>query len=128
MPDGSYRTGCEWRRLESPLVELDPALDAYASRHGLTVTRSYHGWPLRALTWGGAIRRSVQISLANEHDLRLNISAVAWQHDGSRRHWRNQVIRSSALVSQLQDRFAAILDSAVQRANSWSHRDLSLVT
>ena len=128
MPDGSYRTGREWRRLESPLLELDPALDAYATRHGFSITRSYHSWPQRALIWGDFIKRSVQISVANEHDLRLNISAVAWQDDGSRRHWRNQVIRSSALVSQLQDRFAAILDSAVQRANSWSHRDLSLVT
>jgi hypothetical protein len=128
MPNGVHGSERDWKRLESPLVELDPALDAYASRHGLTLSRNYHSWPQRALTWGDEITRSVHVYLANEADLTLTVWAVAWQDHDSGRHWKNQVIRDSVLASQLQDGLSAVLDRAVQIVNSWNRRDLEPVT
>lgn len=48
---GWYGTEEEWKRIESPLIEIDPIIDEFAREEGLRVTKNLKDWPERSLRW-----------------------------------------------------------------------------
>lgn len=52
MPNGDYGPHEEWDRLEEPLCRADPVIAAFSQRRELSISRNYHNWPERTLSWG----------------------------------------------------------------------------
>ena len=67
MPNGFQDSELEWQRIEAPLLRVDPILDAFASAHGLGISKNYHNHPERSLTWGTDLRRLIQLYLADSN-------------------------------------------------------------
>src|SRR2546430_16910392 len=94
MPNGHHHgSEEEWNRLEAPFREIDPAVQAFARRHGLRLTTDYHDWPERSLRWGGDIERLIQIYLHDEQRLTWNLWLCASQDRGRERFWKTQFLR-----------------------------------
>jgi hypothetical protein len=126
MPNGYYGPGPreDWERLESPLKKLDPALAAFASAYQLNLTRNSGNWPERSLSKVDDLHRQVQIWLADEARLTLNVSASAWQDRDHRRYWRCRILRTGVKWRALRRELESLLSTGLQMALSWTVEDL----
>jgi len=70
----------EQRRVEAPLLVADPVIEAFASEHGLRITRNYKNWPGRWIQWGKEVRCSMNIYLSDEKGPSWNVSLSASQY------------------------------------------------
>ena len=127
MPNGFHGTAEEWERIEAPLKRLDDTLADYAKRHGLALSRNYHNWPERSLRWGAAIERFVQIYLANEKQLTFNLWLCAFEDRGSKRYWKQRVVKECVPIDEIEKNLEPLLDAARTEVDAWSSDELESV-
>ena len=120
MPNGRYGSNEEWDRLEAPLLEMDPALEEFAMRHGMSIGRNHHSWPERSLRWGSAPERLIQIYLADEKRSTWNIWLCASEDRAGRRFWKQEFLRREVPMREVCPVIEALLDEALEIVGSWS--------
>jgi len=128
MPNGYHGTDEDWKRLEAPLCEIDPAIHAFAKRHLLKVTRNYHDWPERSLRWGRDVERIIQIYLHDEQRLTWNFWLCAIQDRGQERFWKKQFLRQAVEMSEISPMIDLLLDEAYVAVNGWRPEDFEFAT
>ena len=110
----------EWRRLQQPLIELDPVIDSFAQAIDVPVTKNLKDWPGRAMQWGGDIRCLIQIYLADQTDLSWNIwLCCSNDRDGSR-YWKREFLVEKKPVQDFRDRLPDLLAEGHARLIEWS--------
>jgi hypothetical protein len=128
MPNGHHGSGEEWKRLESPLGDIDAAVEAFARRHGMAIGRNYHSWPERSLRWGSDPERLIQIYLDDEAHLTWNLWLCASQDRGRQRFWKRQFLRQNIPMGELSPDIEHLLEEAFLTVNSWRLEDLEPAT
>jgi hypothetical protein len=129
MPNGFHGASDEWKRLEEPLLKLDPKIDQFARQHGLSLTKNYHNWPERSLVLtDGGIRRLIQIYLESEKTLKLNIWLCVSEDRGSERFWKRQFLLKDAPVEEISIHVESLLQEALNTVLSWKTSDLDFAT
>lgn len=128
MPNGFHGSRDSWDRIEGPLRSLDPALEAFAHDHGMSLGRNDHGWPERSLRWGQPVGRLIQIYLDDEERLTWNVWLCASEDRPSGRHWKHEYLRSGVPIGEISGDLGALLDEARRLVERWSPRDLEPVT
>ena len=79
--------------MESPLLEIDPVLEAFADKYQLTLTKN-HKWPERSISWGDPVRRLLQIYPQDEKHPAYNLWLCASE---------DRVLRQAAYIDALHD-------------------------
>ena len=128
MPNGFYGTDDEWRRMEAPLVVVDDVLIMFARAHQMQITKNYHEWPERSLTWGTRIRRLIQLYAAESDQPTFNLWLCASQDRGLSRFWKREFLFEKKPLAAFADRLPALLEEARNKVNSWEERDLEFAT
>jgi len=117
---GWFGTREEWRRLEAPLLEVDPVIDAFAGESGLAVTRNNKDWPERSIAWGDEIRCLIQLYLADPAGVTFNLWICASADRGGKRYWKQETpIRQQRLPEFRQDLPSRLLEAREQLL-AWS--------
>ena len=124
MPNGFHGPDDAWRRMEAPLLGLDPVLERFARDQGLAIRRNHHNWPERSLIWGEPIRRLIQIYLEDEETLTWNLWLCASEDRGSSRYWKNAFLLRAAPIEDLERTLPDLLEEARRRVDSWSSDQL----
>lgn len=106
---GWYGTPGEWRRLEQPLLDIDPVLEAFAREHCLAVTRNHKNHPERSIHWDNGIRCLMQLYLADEASLTFNFWLCASQDRGGERYWRQTTPRKGKRIEEFRDALPSLL-------------------
>lgn len=128
MPNGFHGSRESWDRIEAPLRPLDPVLEAFARRHGMSLGRNHHDWPERSLRWGQPVGRLIQIYLEDENRLAWNLWICASEDRPSGRYWRRELLREAVPIEEISSNLVVLLDEARQIVERWSARDLEFAT
>lgn len=125
MPNGLQGSPAEWDPLEAPLRPLDPAVEAFAERHGLELVVNDRGWPSRRLKWtDGGIERRIDVFLQDEEAGTLAVWAAAWIDAGDDRLGRSEWLRERVDPDELAGEVDAVLEAARRSALGWDRADL----
>jgi hypothetical protein len=114
----------EWRRIEAPLVAIDPALRTYAQNHGMSMDRNHQDWPERSLTWGGPVKRLIQIYLEDKKSLTFNLWICASEDRGKERYWKNEFVKHAVSIEEISNNLPELLEVARTRVEAWKSSDL----
>lgn len=117
---GWYGTKEEWDRLEAPIKILDAALDRFADANGLSIVRNYKSWPSRAMTWGESVHCLIQIYLADEQSLGVNLWICASQDRDGGRYWKREFLCKNSAVDRLLPQLPVRLEDAKAKLDEWS--------
>ena len=124
MPNGFHGTREAWDRMEAPLRALDPVLEAWATRHGMSLSRNSHAWPERSLAWGAPVERLIQIYLEDQDRLTWNVWICAFEDRPSGRHWKREFLRSDEPIARIDTDLERLLGEAARIVDGWSTDDL----
>jgi hypothetical protein len=105
---------------EAPLKLLDPELDRFARKHGLTVTKNLKDWPERSLVWGTDVRCLIQVFLVDQSALTLNLCLCAWQDRDGSRFWKNETPRKEERASEMAADLLDLLEAGKCKLDLWS--------
>jgi hypothetical protein len=128
VPNGFHGSSDTWDRIESPLHSLDPALDAFAQEHGLSVSRNARGWPDRSIRWGHPVNRLIQVFLESEDRLTWTLWACASEDRDAERYWRHVSLRKAVPIDEIASDLPALLNEAKRTLEAWSSSDLEFAT
>ena len=125
-PDGVVHAG--WERIEAPLVELDEAFAAFASRHGMSLRRNYHDWPERSVIQEGEVTRLIQVYLDDEARLTFSVWLCASQDRGDERFWKSDYLARGVSAGVLAANLHIWLEQGWARLQGWNANDLVFAT
>jgi hypothetical protein len=128
MPNGFQGSDIEWRRIEAPLLQLDPVLQQFADSHNLILSRNYHNEPERSVRWDNGVQRLIQLCLEDSDRLTLNLWLCAFQDRGGARYWRREHLVKAKSLSEFSERLPSLLDEAYAIVNSWTADSLEFAT
>ena len=128
MPNGFHGSRETWDRIEAPLRPLDPALEAFAHKLGVPLTRNSRNWPERSLRWGEPVSRLIQLYLEDEDRLTWTLWVCASEDRTSARYWRRESLRKDVPIEEISSHLASLLDQAHQLVTRWSSKDLEFAT
>jgi len=118
---GWYGTKEEWDRIERPLLEVDPIIEAFAKEYGLPIGRNHKDWPERSLVWGDEVRCLIQLYLADEKSLTFNLWLCVSEDRGSKRYWKHETPIKQMQVPDFKDSLAAQLKEGRRKLLEWSN-------
>jgi len=114
--------------MEAPLVAVDAVLIMFARAHQMRITKNYHEWPERSLTWGTTIRRLIQLYAEDSDQPTFTLWLCASQDRGLSRFWKREFLFEKKPLAALADLLPALLEEARNKVNSWEKRDLEFAT
>ena len=119
---GWYGTSEEWIAFEAPLLAIDPSVERFAGRHGLTIMRNHKDWPSRHLSWrtSNGVAASIQLWLDEGGVPELTLWAVASQDRQAARYWREQKLIASQPVTKVLADLPALLEEAHALVLEWA--------
>lgn len=117
---GWYGTKEEWERIEGPLLEVDPIIDAFAKEHALSVTRNHKDWPERSIVWGNEVRCLIQLYLADEASLTFNLWLCASEDRGKKRYWKQETPIKQMRVPDFRNDLAYQLREGRKKLVEWT--------
>jgi hypothetical protein len=115
-----YGTREEWERIERPLLDVDPIIEAFAEECGLPVSRNHKGWPERSIVWGRDVRCLIQLYLADETLLTFNLWLCASEDRGNKRYWKQATPIKQMRIPDFKSELAAQLRQGRTTLLGWS--------
>lgn len=116
----------DFENLESDLRTLDSVLENYAKKHHMLLTKNYHNWPERSLTWTDENKKLIQIYLADENKHTYNFWICASRDLDGQRLWKQDYLVKEESFTKLSDALESRLDKALDMLSSWKNKDLVL--
>ena len=116
---GWYGTREEWERLEAPLLELDPAISAFAAEHALALSKNDKDWPGRSLNWADKPSCLMQLYLADADALTWHLWLCCAEDRGRERFWRQERLIDGEPVSSFAPRISDLLNKGYHRLEGW---------
>ena len=115
-----HRTEQEWAHIEKPIKLLDHEIARFADKHGINISKNKKDWPERSLRWGNDIQCLIQVYLADQDTLTLNLWICASQDRGKQRYWKREFLIHEAQVSDVENSLFGVLELGKQRLDLWS--------
>lgn len=131
MANGGYfGTKDEWRRIEAPLIAIDPVFEKFAAKHHLSVTKNYKDHPERSVKWDrrSGVRYQIQLWLVDEKRLTFNLWICASEDRDSKRYWKQELLIEEKKISEFEGALPSLLEDAYGRLRNWSARELEFAT
>ncbi|HET8551202.1 MAG TPA: hypothetical protein VFM97_01845 [Gammaproteobacteria bacterium] len=128
MPNGFHGPNEQWDRMEAPLLTLDAELEAFAKTFDLGLSKNYHNWPERSLTWSDGVDRLIQIYLADEEAMTFNLWLCASQDRGRERYLKKEFLIKEKPIGCIANRLNELLEQAKGRLEGWKAADLEFAT
>jgi len=125
-----YFSEKEFRKLEAPLIEIDPILLDFARRHNMQLDKNAKGWPVRELNWdlNSVTSRGKQIAIfVSPEGKNYDFCLAAGEHRGNENHYRKKMFHEHSPWSVIQANLANDLENAFKEGQSWKFEDLPLV-
>lgn len=123
---GWHGTQEEWRRIEAPLLGIDPVMEAFATQHGLVLSKNLKDWPSRHVEWGADVRCLIQLYLVNQHALTFSLWLCASEDRGNMRYWRQEKAINEMRLSEFSSALAEHLQSGRTKLLEWSEDSAQL--
>ena len=117
---GWYGTKEEWERIERPLLDVDPIIEAFAKEYDLSVSRNHKGWPERSMVWGKDIRCLIQLYLADEKSLTFSLWLCAYEDRAGKRYWKQETPIKERKVPDFKNDLASRLRKGRSKLLEWS--------
>lgn len=125
MPNGFHGSEKKWEALESPLPEIDAALELFSQSKNLNINKNYHNWPNRSLSWESqGINRKIEIYLETGNPKTYNICLYSWQDKDGNRYWKKEFLKEKATFSEILNNLQNLLKESYTIVESWSENDL----
>jgi hypothetical protein len=128
VPNGYHGGEADWSRLEAPLRDIDPILEAFASAKQLTLTRNLRGEPERSLHYSSAVRRLIQLYVESASGPTFNVWVCASEDRGLERYWKRDFIARSVTPDELRKSLETWLEAAHDQLLRWNSEDLVFAT
>ena len=128
MPNGFSGTNEEWERMEAPLLAVENVLADFAATNGMQITKNYHEWPERSLTWGTRIRRLIQLYAAESDQPTFNLWLCASQDRGLSRFWKREFLVEKKPLEAFAPGLLQLLEEARSKLDSWTEEELEFAT
>jgi hypothetical protein len=128
MPNGFHGPRVHWEALEMPLRALDDELRAFAERYGLALSSNSRIWPDRSIVWGGAVRRLIQIYLADQERVTYSVWLCASEDRGSKRYLRREFLKESVPIGEIAENLPAMLEHGRVLLEGWTSESLEFDT
>lgn len=129
MPNGFHGKNEEWDRIEAPLRLIDDSLRDFAKRNSLQVSRNYHNWPERSLTWSDrGVRKLIQVYLQDDKAMTFNFWLCAHLDKHGARHWKQLSLKKNAPFTDIRDNLVGLLEEGLNVLSSWNEADLEIET
>ena len=125
MANGFYGSKSEWDRITIPLERLDPVLEKFARAKGLTLGKNTKNWPDREFRWEDALRRLIQVYLADQEQLTWTMWICASEDRSSRRFWKQQTLIDAVPIEDLESQLADVLETGWKAVRQWAASDLT---
>lgn len=122
MANGWYGTPDERQRIEAPLILLDPALERFAAKHSLSLTRNHKDVPERSIEWGSDVSCLIQLWVHGAESLGIHVWICASQDRARDRYWKQEFLCKDAPATDLALRISDLLQIAKSRLDEWSAR------
>ena len=122
VPTGLHGPKNEWERIEAPLRKVDPIIESFGQRHGLSATRNYHNWPERSLRRRGALRRLIQVYLAETDTLTWHVWICASEDRSDGRYWKSALLGKNLSTGEMQSGMERLLEESWVQLARWSRR------
>ncbi|AWZ00320.1 hypothetical protein RHODOSMS8_00767 [Rhodobiaceae bacterium] len=119
---GWHGTREQLERLEASLKTMDPDFCSFASKYNLDLKKISKDGPVRFLEWGKEVRCLIQVYLADETDLTLNLWICAFQDRAGKRYWKKELIRTEVSARQLAEELAELLETGKHKLDQWASR------
>lgn len=116
---GWYGTPEEWRRLEAPLLEIDPLLTRFASAHGIHLSKNAKDSPERSLRWGSNPSFLIQVYLEEQVGPSWNLWLCCSEDRASSRYWRKDFAVRGAPVESFKPELLTLLEESFARVEAW---------
>ena len=117
---GWHGTQEEWRRIEAPLLSIDPAMEKFATQHGLVVHKNLKEWPSRHVEWGTEVRCLIQLYLVSQTKLTFSLWLCASEDRGNMRYWKQEKAINEMPLSEFSDALVEHLKSGRAKLLLWS--------
>ena len=118
---GFYGTREEWERMEKPLLEVDPIIQAFAKEFGLAVSKNHKDWPERSIVWGDEVRCLIQLYLVDKNSLTFNLWLCASEDFGSKRYWKHDTLITQKHIPEFREKLASLLRESRKILLDWSN-------
>ena len=128
MANGIQGSQEELSRLEAQLKTLDSELSEYAVRQSMSLTKNYHSWPERSLTWTEGNKKLIQIYLVDGDPDLYNLWACASKDKDGKRYWRQEYLIKEQPFEVIKSRLPDLLRQARSQLESWGDSELTEVT
>ncbi len=106
MANGFYGSNSEWERITLPLERLDPELERFAHAKGLTLGKNTKNWPDREFRWDDALRRLIEIYLADETKLTWTMWICAYEDRAPQRFLKKQTLFEAVPIEDLESQLS----------------------
>jgi hypothetical protein len=110
----------QWRRLEAPLLTVDPVLERFAAQHGIGIRRNHKDWPERSLVWGEDVHCLLQVYLASREAPTFTVWLCAWQDRDGVRYWKQETAVKARPMGEVRERLPGLLVQGRQQLIAWS--------
>jgi hypothetical protein len=120
--------GVKYDQLEALLLRIDEVLARFASANGMKLSKNYHDFPERSLTWDSNLRRLIQLYPDGSGEDLFNLWVCVSQDRGSRRYWKTAYLRRKVSFGKIESELHILLDQGRDMANSWLESDLEPAT
>ena len=117
---GWHDTDEEWRRVEAPLIRLDPYLDQFAHKYGLSFTKNHKNQPERSIAWGDNVRCLIQIYMVDQSAPAFNLWVCASQDREGSRFWKQETPCKEMQGPEMEAGLPDLLEEGKQKLDHWS--------
>ena len=120
MANGFHGTDERWDAIERPLRRLDSALDEFANRRQLTLTKNARSWPDRSFEWGKRPAILIQVFLESQWERSYTMWVSASDERSRSEYWQQQTLLKAAPIDVLERQLPELLETAYAIAAEWA--------
>lgn len=114
--------------MELPLIQLDPLLQKFADSSALSLSRNYHNWPERSLTWGSPVTRLIQLYVHDENVPTFNLWLCASLDRRGRRFWKRAFLFENQRLDEFRNDLVSLLGKSKEILDTWGEENLDSTT
>ena len=110
--------GNDWEALEEGLKRLDPVFEAFASTHGLTLSKNSKS-PDRSYEWGQKPNLILQAYSNSELPARYTLWVTAFDHRSRAEYWKHRTLCEEVPAEELASSLKSHLSQGLAIARRW---------
>ncbi len=119
MANGGPYDKAVWARIEAPLIGVDPLLEDFARKNGLSVSKNSHNSPERSITWNAGPNCLIQLYPVAQDPSRFSLWICASEDRGGERYWKEDSLVEDQPMEAFEAQLPELLDDGLRTLASW---------